>query len=169
MNYWDKYRDKRIVYQAGLRAAKCGTSGSFTVDEWRDLCKQHNNSCARCGATVLLTADHIIPLSQGGTNDIGNIQPLCRPCNSYKHSKMPEEMKGSSFVEPLALPLAEQLQAYTGHGRHRLLIDKEKARMLAVLTRHRRFALQHDITVDEMVECLIDEAWTELDQLLQET
>lgn len=33
-----------------------------------------------------LTVDHIVPLSQGGTNDHSNLQVLCRPCNSAKHN-----------------------------------------------------------------------------------
>lgn len=36
-----------------------------------------------------LTGDHITPLAHGGTNDLANIQILCRPCNSRKHAAQP--------------------------------------------------------------------------------
>lgn len=44
--------------------------------------------CAlRCSPTcrgIADTADHIVPLSAGGTNDAHNLQPACGPCNSSK-------------------------------------------------------------------------------------
>lgn len=43
--------------------------------------------CNMCGITTDLTIDHIKPLSKGGTNDIKNIQILCRQCNSAKGNK----------------------------------------------------------------------------------
>lgn len=45
------------------------------------------NQCKSRGKTALetqLTIDHIIPLAKGGTNDISNLQTLCKPCNSQK-------------------------------------------------------------------------------------
>ena len=33
----------------------------------------------------MLECDHIIPLGNGGSNDISNGQLLCRPCHSTKH------------------------------------------------------------------------------------
>ncbi|WP_442864496.1 HNH endonuclease [Blastococcus sp. VKM Ac-2987] len=36
-----------------------------------------------CGATTDLTADHVVPLSQGGTNE-GPRRVLCRRCNSRR-------------------------------------------------------------------------------------
>ena len=43
--------------------------------------------CKSCGKTdreTQLTIDHIIALARGGTNDISNLQTLCRCCNQQK-------------------------------------------------------------------------------------
>lgn len=61
--------------------------GSHTVNEWRLLCALYDWKCASCSKKRPLTKDHIIPVIQGGTDDISNIQPLCRPCNSSKHGR----------------------------------------------------------------------------------
>lgn len=50
---------------------------------------KYNYSCLRCNKKdIELTIDHIIPLSKGGSNNIDNIQPLCRSCNSLKGTKV---------------------------------------------------------------------------------
>lgn len=58
--------------------------GSHTRAEFRALCVQYDNCCLCCGKRASLTADHIVPVEHGGSSDISNIQPLCRPCNSRK-------------------------------------------------------------------------------------
>lgn len=81
------YRALRVVTEARRRAK---FNGSYTVQEWNDLKIAHGNKCLRCAAPESerpLTADHIIPVSCGGPNVISNIQPLCRPCNTWKHVK----------------------------------------------------------------------------------
>ncbi|WP_363326415.1 HNH endonuclease signature motif containing protein [Haloactinopolyspora sp.] len=44
--------------------------------------------CARCGERGSpanpLTADHVVPVARGGTDDASNLQVLCRRCNSSK-------------------------------------------------------------------------------------
>jgi len=65
--------------------------GSHTLDEWKNLKNEHSNRCVCCGAKddeFKLTADHIIPLTMGGSNWIENIQPLCRQCNGKKKNKI---------------------------------------------------------------------------------
>ena len=51
----------------------------FARDGWK---------CAYCGTTAgRLTLDHIIPRSKGGTDDLGNLQTLCKKCNIGKSNK----------------------------------------------------------------------------------
>lgn len=45
------------------------------------------NICKMCGSTERLEIDHIIPLSRGGSNELTNLQILCRHCNSVKRDK----------------------------------------------------------------------------------
>lgn len=48
--------------------------------------KRDEYACLRCGCKEDLTIDHIIPLSLGGLNKVGNFQTLCNPCNNEKGS-----------------------------------------------------------------------------------
>lgn len=50
--------------------------------------KRDNFKCVMCGKTAkedILIIDHIKPVTDGGKNDIDNLQVLCRECN---HGKM---------------------------------------------------------------------------------
>lgn len=43
------------------------------------------NHCGRLGTKENpITADHIQSLATGGTNDLANLQPLCKQCNGRK-------------------------------------------------------------------------------------
>ncbi len=52
----------------------------------RKLRERDGNVCNMCGiffTKIASTIDHIQPTSRGGTNNISNLQLLCRPCNNY--------------------------------------------------------------------------------------
>ena len=51
-----------------------------------ELTEQFDDKCAYCGAPAT-TWDHIIPISQGGGSNRGNIIPACISCNSSKRAQ----------------------------------------------------------------------------------
>lgn len=59
--------------------------------EWREIrakVLRRQPLCVQCAARGLeekaTDVDHIIPLRAGGTNDMGNLRPLCHSCHSRK-------------------------------------------------------------------------------------
>ena len=81
----DKVKSAKANNRRKRRAARHTSPGSFTAEEFEALCEGYGNRCLACGDTgVALEADHVVPLTRGGSNDIGNIQPLCGSCNRKK-------------------------------------------------------------------------------------
>lgn len=89
-NAWAKTEKGKLLGKSTFhrrRARKLNAGGSFTRTEFKALCTATGNRCLCCGQAVglaKLTADHIVALVAGGHNGIGNIQPLCMPCNKAK-------------------------------------------------------------------------------------
>ena len=83
----DKNKTKRAIYSQNRRAKIVGNGGEFSESDWEALLKFYNYTCLRCGRRepqIKLTADHVIAVSNGGSNCISNIQPLCQSCNTSK-------------------------------------------------------------------------------------
>src|SRR5262249_6352695 len=72
------------------RNRKYQAEGFHTEAEWEALKAKYHHTCSRCGRRepeIILTRDHVIPITQGGSDWITNIQPLCHTCNSSKNDK----------------------------------------------------------------------------------
>lgn len=56
---------------------------------------KNNKQCVYCGCNnpLMLTVDHKVPVSRGGTNDLVNLQPCCWICNQLKGSLTVIEFK----------------------------------------------------------------------------
>jgi len=80
------------------RAREAGAEGEFTQAEWLALCARFGHRCAICRRRRKLDADHIIPISKGGSNWISNIQPLCHSCNASKADKIPAGPTETAFA-----------------------------------------------------------------------
>jgi 5-methylcytosine-specific restriction endonuclease McrA len=81
----EKVRIAKANNRRKRRAAKNASGDRFTAQKFEALCSDYGYACLCCGVTGRrLEADHVIPLTKGGSDDIGNIQPLCGECNRHK-------------------------------------------------------------------------------------
>jgi hypothetical protein len=113
------YREAPIDEAAERRRIKDRDRKRSTRDqrlpesEWFPLVTQvlnrDGNLCQYCGAGGNLTADHVVPMSRGGTHDITNLVACCLPCNSKKSNRLlcewlpdPQMSADKSFVSDAA-------------------------------------------------------------------
>jgi 5-methylcytosine-specific restriction endonuclease McrA len=81
----EKERAKINSYIRQLRLKRANRLGKHTQVQWKKLVQLVGGICVRCSeASEKLEKDHIIPIYQGGSNSIRNIQPLCGRCNRQK-------------------------------------------------------------------------------------
>lgn len=72
---------KRIPWEKGLKG---------------QLMRRQRGHCAYCGsrfAAHLFEIDHMDPVSRGGSNDVHNLQVLCRRCNGRKSEQTDAEFR----------------------------------------------------------------------------
>ena len=93
------WRDSDVTTQAAIQIAanqakhkfyESNAAGSHGEAEWQRVLDRYGRRCLRCDvseADIPLTKDHVVPLSEGGTDYASNLQPLCRSCNSWKGNR----------------------------------------------------------------------------------
>ena len=102
----EKIREARKLYRAknqemfaainrNTKAQRKAVPGKHTADDVAKLRVRQDGKCAmcKCGLEGDGHIDHIIPVSKGGTNFVGNIQLLCAQCNLRKKVLMPIEYR----------------------------------------------------------------------------
>lgn len=105
MKQWVKDNpDRHRTNQRRYRATEYRAEGLHTQEQWEMLQCFYNGYCPRCNQESKLSLDHIVPLVQGGTHYIDNIQGLCKSCNSAKGDRViidyrPKEARYWAWVE----------------------------------------------------------------------
>ncbi len=97
----DKLRPGHRERDRRRRALILGCVGSFTREEWDQKLAEFNFCCAYCSISIVdkPVAEHMIPLSRGGSNTIDNIVPSCWSCNAHKRTKTSDEYLLSRSAE----------------------------------------------------------------------
>jgi len=91
---YEHRRRKRINY----------AGGDFTAEELEERIEEQGFMCFYCSYPLEddYHADHFIPISKGGSNNIDNIVVACKSCNLSKNDKDPYEFMssiGKNFVQ----------------------------------------------------------------------
>jgi 5-methylcytosine-specific restriction endonuclease McrA len=72
----------------------------YTYPQFKARCDKYGGRCWYCGKVETpLHADHFIPLKLNGRNNIKNIVPACRACNSRKNARPPEEFLARTDID----------------------------------------------------------------------
>lgn len=84
---------KLCEYARTRRSRKLNAGGEVSAEQISDLLHRQHRKCAYCTVKLkrVFHADHIMPLSRGGSNFIGNIQILCKTCNLRKNAMHPTD------------------------------------------------------------------------------
>lgn len=89
MRKWRAENKDKVSVQKNNRRSR-EKRGRITNEEWAQVLEKYGNKCLCCGKSnseARITMDHVLPLDKGGLNVIENVQPLCKSCNSKKHTK----------------------------------------------------------------------------------
>lgn len=86
-----KTRERHLINNCRNRANKYGAESlAITVKDARRLL---DSPCNYCGTTEDIQVDHVVPLSKGGRNSIGNLAPCCASCNRSKRDMFVTQWK----------------------------------------------------------------------------
>lgn len=97
-----------------IRAVSVPAKEASMAEAFYAVMKKTGWRCYYCGkprargasnrGRIRLTIDHVVPTSNGGTDDLENLVPACRWCNSAKGQRTTEEFRHSSALKRACIP-----------------------------------------------------------------
>jgi 5-methylcytosine-specific restriction protein A len=88
---------KKRAWDDGGRRRQRTKSGWAQQKDAKFVLLKHQTVCHVCGLAGATEVDHVIPLSQGGTDDLGNKRPIhSTPCHRDKTAGEAKRGRGLS-------------------------------------------------------------------------
>jgi 5-methylcytosine-specific restriction endonuclease McrA len=188
--YHEKARGLRHAKGSRRRAREHSAAGTYTARQFHALCESSSWRCSYCPAVldaVTAQADHVIPLSRGGSNSIENIAVSCRSCNASKNNTpldvwlsrrkkvdfrpAPPHIAGAGGLLDMKARDAQIVDAYSRGDTFATVaktfcLSRERVRQIVTgatgIGHRRRFAEQMD---EKIIAACDDPAVTTLDEL----
>lgn len=120
--------EQRIAERFAIRNNPFGDSNNDAVrgSVRYEVLRRASDRCELCGISrqeIQIDVDHVVPRSKGGSNDLSNLQALCRTCNAQKRDRDDTDFReiaesykhreeGCLFCSPDRNPVAENELAY---------------------------------------------------------
>lgn len=77
----------------------------YRSKQWKlarlDALRRAGWKCEKCGKAGRLEVHHKVRIADGGTDELENLQCLCRKCHFAKHEKTPGRAEWKAFVDEL--------------------------------------------------------------------
>jgi len=110
---WKIVRKEYNQSEAGkISEARCGSRrrshnknviNDLTLEQWEQILRDQNNKCIACDRPFTKELppekEHMLPLTRGGGLTLGNVQAMCKNCNSSKSNKTMSEWKRGSNMD----------------------------------------------------------------------
>ena len=82
-----------LCFKKSIKCVRCGIKGVVMSLDLDKLHRRHyvahfNLYAHKNGKYVLMTKDHIVPVSKGGKGDLSNLQTMCHTCNHRKGNRI---------------------------------------------------------------------------------
>ncbi len=89
----------------------------------RNLFARDDHRCQYCGETVpysQLSLDHVLPRSRGGATTWENVVTSCKPCNTAKGGRTPQEARMKLIRKPVKPKQSPLLQMKLGNPKYEM-------------------------------------------------
>lgn len=83
---WEANNPDKVRANWAKRSERLRAAGKYPLTR-KEKNRLAKSACFYCGSVDKVSVDHLIPISRGGLNSVGNLVPACLSCNMSKHSK----------------------------------------------------------------------------------